>query len=84
MFKLEILLKEGIENIKDFVRVNEESPFEIDLASTNYVVDGKSMLGVLSLRLNQKITLHALTDSGKEFEQYVNKISPYTVSKEMV
>jgi phosphotransferase system HPr-like phosphotransfer protein len=50
-----------IENVKDFVNIVSKYDYEIDLKSGRYVVDAKSIMGIFSLDLMNKIevTVHS-------------------------
>ena len=45
------------ENVKAFVNVVNKYPYDIDLRAGRYVVDAKSILGILSLDLAKPITM---------------------------
>ena len=56
----EMIIKLGtIQDIKDFNRIVEKYPFNIDLISGRYTVDAKSLMGIFSLDLLGPITLVA-------------------------
>lgn len=54
--------------VKDFVNVSQSKTCEVILRSGRWVVDGKSILGVLSLDLSQPITLEC--DDLTGFEKF--------------
>lgn len=58
--KMKVSLNET-DRIKAFVNRISGQPFEADLSSGRYVVDGKSLLGIFSLNLAEPVdlTLHA-------------------------
>lgn len=62
MKTVSILLKE-IQNIKTFSNIIMKYPYEIDLRSDRYIVDAKSILGVLSLDLSKPIEMQIYADS---------------------
>ena len=51
------------QNVKDFVNIVQEYPYEIDLRSEKYVVDAKSILGIFSLDLSKPVTVEIHSDS---------------------
>ena len=51
------------QNVKDFVNIVQEYPYEIDLRSGKYVVDAKSILGIFSLDLSKPVTVEIHSDS---------------------
>ncbi|MCL2544532.1 MAG: HPr family phosphocarrier protein [Clostridia bacterium] len=50
------------ENVKAFVSVVNKYPYDIDLRAGRYVVDAKSILGILSLDLAKPITMEVYAD----------------------
>ena len=50
------------ENVKAFVNVVSRYPYDIDLRAGRYVVDAKSILGILSLDLSKAITMEIYAD----------------------
>ncbi len=51
-----------IEEIRKFVEIVTRQEYDIDLSSGRYVVDAKSIMGIFSLDLMNKIELTAHTD----------------------
>lgn len=54
------------QQVKDFVQLVQNYPFEIDLKNDKYVVDAKSILGIFSLNLAQPITVEIHSDDCQE------------------
>jgi len=50
------------ENVKAFVNVVNKYPYDMDLRAGRYVVDAKSILGILSLDLAKPITMEVYAD----------------------
>ena len=50
------------ENVKTFVNVVNRYPYDMDLRAGRYVVDAKSILGILSLDLSKPIALEVYAD----------------------
>ncbi len=50
------------ENVKTFVNVVNKYPYDMDLRAGRYVVDAKSILGILSLDLAKSITMEVYAD----------------------
>lgn len=65
MIKKSIVLN-SVSDVKSFVNIVNEYPFEIDLISGRYVVDGKSIMGIFSLDLKQPITCCISAESTDE------------------
>ena len=58
MKSIDILLN-SINDVKNFVNIVNKYDFDIDIISDRYVVDAKSIMGILSLDLTKKITVEA-------------------------
>ena len=65
--------------VKEFVNIVNKCPYDIDLSSSRYVVDAKSIMGIFSLDLLNPILLTAHTDdAGELFE----KLAPFIIKPE--
>lgn len=67
-------IKLAPEDVKEFVRSAEQCDFDIDVFYNRFVIDAKSILGVLSLDLNRILTVQY---AGKDpmFEQTLKKFA---------
>ncbi|HHX36934.1 MAG TPA: HPr family phosphocarrier protein [Clostridiaceae bacterium] len=54
MFEQYILL-DSVKAVKDFVRIVNDYPYDVDLLSGRYIVDGKSIMGIFSLNLHTPV-----------------------------
>lgn len=63
------------EDIQKFVNIVTNYPFEMDLIRGKFIVDAKSLLGILNLGVNNEITLNihsdVCDDLKKEISQYI-------------
>lgn len=63
------------DDVLEFVRKIEKYPFDMDLSRGSIVVDAKSLLGILNLGLNQKVSLKVYADEcsalKREIEKYI-------------
>lgn len=66
MVKVNVLL-ESIADVKEFVSTVTMYDFDVDLVSGRYAVDAKSIMGIFSLDLSNKIELVAHTDDAEKF-----------------
>lgn len=75
MIEKKIFLK-TINDVKNFVAIASTKPYDIELLSGKYVVNAKSVMGVLSLDLTYPITMVANTEADgfilEEIEVYSN------------
>ena len=58
-----------IEDIRKFVDIVTRQDYVIDLSSGRYVVDAKSIMGIFSLDLMNKILLTAHTDDVEDLKK---------------
>ena len=67
---------EDIQQAERFIELSRKYEGDVDVYSTNrnYLVDGKSVLGVLSLGLNQMLTVKVY---GEDTEQFICKLKPF-------
>ena len=65
-----------IEDIRKFVDIVTREDYDIDLSSGRYVVDAKSIMGIFSLDLMNKILLTAHTD---DVEKLKKELASYIV-----
>lgn len=72
MVKTNILL-ESIADVKEFVSTVTLYDFDVDLVSGRYAVDAKSIMGIFSLDLSNKIELVAHTDDADKFLEDIKK-----------
>lgn len=74
MRKVTIKLKD-IYDIKNFVTIISRYDFDSDLLTGRYIIDAKSIMGILSLNLDKPLTLvmHSehCEDALKEIAQYI-------------
>lgn len=75
MITKKIIMNE-VDSVKDFVRITNKYPFNVLLAMSHYVVDGKSLLGVFSLDFSRPIELRIEADDNSVTD-YLNEIREY-------
>ena len=56
----------SILDVKEFVNIVNKCPYDIDLTSSRYVVDAKSIMGIFSLDLSKPIKVDVNTDDCDE------------------
>lgn len=64
------------ENVKRFVYIVSQHPFEVDVRLGRHVVDGKSIPGVLSLDLSKQLLVEIYSDQCEDIER---EIRPFLV-----
>lgn len=66
----------SVDDVKDFVRVVNRFPYDVDMVSGHYVVDAKSIMGIFSLELDKPITLEIRQDDPSDL---LAELAPYRV-----
>ena len=66
----------SIEAVKDFSEKIKGVDANVDLVSGRYIVDAKSIMGVLSLSLINEVTC-IIHDNNKSVSTFVNEIKEY-------
>lgn len=61
MEKIKILLNK-VEDIQKFVRITTSFSSDINVHKDSYIVDGKSILGLMSLDLTKPVEVMIITD----------------------
>ncbi len=72
MSKYKVVFK-SLEDIDNFVQITKKYPFEMDLKRGKFVVDAKSILGIVSLGILNQITLDVYAEKCDDFEEDINK-----------
>lgn len=68
----EMKIKLGVDDVRDFVKAATECDFDVDVNYNRVLVDAKSILGVMSMDLNNVLTVKFYgEDSG--FEDFLRK-----------
>ena len=62
---------------RNFVKTVEKYPFNMDMKSGKYIVDAKSILGLMTLGLNKKIELKVYEDNCGDL---LRDIQPYVAA----
>ena len=66
----------SVEQVRQFVETIRKYDGDVDVYSTNrnYLVDGKSILGVFSLGLDQELTVNGATES------FISTLQPFMLA----
>ncbi len=73
MTSVNILLS-SINDVKNLVNIVCKYDFDIDLSSGRYVVDAKSIMGILSLDLSKPIKVDIFSEDGNNL---VEELKPF-------
>lgn len=64
-----------IEDVKNFCNAAGHCAYEMDLTSGRYMVDAKSLMGILSLSLDKSINLEIHVDTEEECKDFLEIIN---------
>lgn len=64
-----------LEDVKNFVNTASRCNFDIDISYNRYIVDAKSIVGVLGLDLTQPLTV-SYSGYNAEFETLMKRLAP--------
>lgn len=62
------------DEVKDFVSAATKCIFDVDISYNRYIVDAKSIIGVLGLNFNQILTV-SYNGYDADFESYLRKFA---------
>lgn len=62
------------DEVRNFVDAATKCIFDVDISYNSFIVDAKSIIGVLGLNFNQVLTV-AYNGYDAEFEQYLKKLA---------
>ncbi len=66
-----------INGIRNFVELASRYPFEVDLSSNRYTVNGKSIMGVASLDKSKPITVVLHSEDEALCAQFIAELKPF-------
>jgi len=67
-------IKLRVDEVRDFVAAATRCDFDIDISYNSYVVDAKSIVGVLGLDLNRVLTV-SCSGYDAAFEDYLSRFA---------
>ncbi len=66
----------SINDVKEFVRVVNDFPYDVDLASGRYIVDAKSIMGIFSLDLTRPIDVEIHCENCSDL---IERLMPFRI-----
>ncbi|MCH5195304.1 MAG: HPr family phosphocarrier protein [Oscillospiraceae bacterium] len=70
------ILLSSINDVKEFVSITNDCPFEIDVISGRYAVDAKSIMGIFSLDLEKTLTV-TVHGNDKQCEDFADEVKKF-------
>lgn len=74
--RTEQVLLNSMEEIQEFNRIVGQYEYEVDMVSGRYVIDAKSLMGILSLDLSKPVTIQM---QGNPNEEFLGKLEKFIV-----
>lgn len=68
----------SISDVKEFVAITNDCPFEIDVISGRYAVDAKSIMGIFSLDLEKTLTV-TVHGSDRQCDDFADEAKRFMV-----
>ena len=65
-----------VNQVKRFVNLIGQAPFDVDMVSGRYTVNAKSMLGIYSLDLSKPIQVVIYSDDCEELKKNLTEFMP--------
>ncbi len=75
------VLLDTVDKVKSFVQISSRYPFEIDLSSGRYVVDGKSIMGIFSFDLRHPVEVRVMAESQDQAQAFLQDIDRLIVDQ---
>ena len=63
----------AINDVKDFVSIVAECPYDVDIVSGRYAIDAKSIMGIFSLDLSNDLELKVHNDDCGDFLDEISR-----------
>lgn len=68
-----MVLLDSIDKVKDFVQQTSKFKGSIDITSGRYIIDGRSLMGILSLDLSKPVAVCYAEDDAELVDVSLNK-----------
>lgn len=65
-----------VDQVKRFVNLVAQAPYDVDMVSGRYTVNAKSMLGIYSLDLSKPIQVVIYSDDCEELKKNLTEFMP--------
>lgn len=65
-----------VDQVKRFVNLVAQAPYDVDMVSGRYTVNAKSMLGIYSLDLSKPIQVLMYSDDCEELKKELTEFMP--------
>lgn len=67
-----------IENVKEFADICQQFADDIDVCSGRYIIDAKSIMGLMSINLLEPVEVTIRTFNENIIKDFMNKINKFT------
>lgn len=76
--KVKVLLK-NMDNVEKFIEITNKFNFDIDVICEKRMVNGKSVLGLLTLDLTSPLSVILNTNKSNEINEFINLINDFKI-----
>lgn len=76
--KVKVLLK-NMDNVEKFIEITNKFNFDIDVIGGKRIVNGKSVLGLLTLDLTSPLSVILNTNKANEINEFINLINDFKI-----
>ena len=70
---------DSVEKVKEFVKITNKIPSDMDLIVGRYIIDAKSIMGIFSIDLTRTLCLKVRSDNADECEEIKDMIKRFIV-----
>lgn len=77
-----LLKLDTVEKVKKFVNITRRYDFGVDVMSDRYIVDAKSILGILSLDLSNPLNIYVKNGTDNEIDNFYSEIKIFEMKNE--
>lgn len=71
--RTEQIFLDSVEHIQEFNKIMTQCEFDVDLVAGRFIVDAKSIMGILSLDLTKEVTLQIHGNPQVDFLEKIQK-----------
>ena len=82
MSKIKILLNK-IEDINKFLKITSSYEGDINVYKGMHIVDGKSLLGIMSLDLSRPVEVAIITNNESEEDKFKESMKQFEIGKQL-
>ena len=82
MIKTQFIKMNGIQDVMAFVKIASSIDRDVLVKKGKYCIDGKSLMGILSLSLTSVMNLKIISNNKENEDEFIEKISNVIVTED--